>query len=121
MLIPYSSPFMEECITSLLYQIDADKSVGPYINFASKFNNRIIESLMLSIYQMVDNGESSGQFVEFNALFSNISKEHQTALIEEKKRKLNSLDSWPLIGSGALTIVLAISILNIIGDYVNVL
>ena len=121
MLIPYCSTFMEDAINSLLNQIDADKSVGPFITFAAKFHNRVIESLMLSIYQMVDNGENSGQFSEFNILFSNIAKEHEAALIEEKKRKLNSLDSWPLIGSGAITIVLAIAILNIIGDYINVI
>ena len=121
MLIPYSSTFMEDAINSMLNQIDVDKSVGPFITFASKFNNRIIESLMLSIYQMVDNGENSGQFAEFNTLFANISKDHQMAMIEEKKRKLNGLDTWPLIGSGAITIVLAIAILNIIGDYINVI
>ena len=121
MLIPYCSTFMEDAINSLLNQIDADKSVGPFITFAAKFHNRVIESLMLSIYQMVDNGENSGQFSEFNILFSNIAKEHEADLIEEKKRKLNSLDSWPLIGSGAITIVLAIAILNIIGDYINVI
>ena len=121
MLIPYSSTFMEDAINSMLNQIDVDKSVGPFINFASKFNNRIIESLMLSIYQMVDNGENSGQFAEFNILFANISKDHQIAMIEEKKRKLNGLDTWPLIGSGAITIILAIAILNIIGDYINVI
>lgn len=121
MLIPYSSTFMEDAINAMLNQIDVDKSVGPFIHFASRFNNRIIESLMLSIYQMVDNGENSGQFAEFNTLFSNISKDHEMGLIEEKKRKLNGLDTWPLIGSGAITIVLAIAILNIIGDYINVI
>ena len=121
MLVPYCSTFMEEAINQMLNQIDVDKSVGPFIHFAAKFNNRVIESLMLSIYQMVDNGENSGQFNEFNTLFSNISKDHELALIEEKKRKLNGLDAWPLVGSGAITIVLAIAILNIIGDYINVL
>ena len=121
MLLPYCSTYMEEVITSFLSQMDADKSVGPFVTFASKFNNRIIESLMLSIYQMVDNGGNGGQFSEFNALFSSIAKDHQQEVIEEQKRKLNALDSWPLIGSGAVTIILAIAILNIIGDYVNVL
>lgn len=121
MLIPYCSIFMEENINLMLNQIDIDKSVGPFIRFAARFNNRVIESLMLSIYQMVDNGENSGQFNEFNTLFSNIAKDHEIALVEEKKRKLNSLDSWPLVGSGTITIVLAVAILNIIGDYINVL
>ena len=44
MLIPYSTTFMEDAINSMLNQIDVDKSVGPFITFASKFNNRIMLS-----------------------------------------------------------------------------
>lgn len=121
LLIPYSSMFMEDAIASMLNQIDSDKTVGPFITFASKFNNHVIESLMLSIYQMVDNGENSGQFNEFSVLFSTISKEHQTQLIEQKKNKLDTLDSLPLFGAGAITIVLAMSILTIVGDLIDVL
>lgn len=121
MLLPYSSIFMDEAINSLLNQIDVDKSVGPYITFASKFENRIVESLMLSIYQMVDNGENSAQFNEFAILFNNIEKDYQTAKIEDKKRKLESLDSLPLMGAGAITIILAMSILSIVGELINVI
>ena len=121
LLLPYSSVYLDDVITSLLNQIDSDKSVGPYINFALKFDNHIIESLMLSIYQMVDNGENSGQFNEFSILFSNISKEHQIEKIESKKNKLDTLDSLPLFGAGAITIILAISILNIVGELIDVL
>lgn len=121
MLLPYSSIFMDEAINSLLNQIDVDKSVGPYINFASKFENRVVESLMLSIYQMVDNGESSEQFNEFSILFNNIEKDHQVAKLEDKKRKLETLDSLPLLGAGAITIILAMSILSIVGDLIDVI
>ena len=121
LLIPYSSMFMEDAITSLLNQIDSDKTVGPFITFASKFDNHIVESLMLSIYQMVDNGENSGQFNEFSVLFSTISKEHHDRVIEQKKNKLDTLDSLPLFGAGAITIVLAMSILTIVGDLIDVL
>ena len=120
-LIPYSSTVMEEAITSLLNQIDVDKTVGPFINFASKFDNHIIESLMLSIYQLVDNGESSEQFKEFSILFNGIEKEHQIKMIEEKKSKLDTMDSWPLFGAGGITIMLAMAILNVMGDLVDVL
>lgn len=121
LLIPYCSGFMEEAITTLLNQIDMDKSVGPYINFAQKFDSHLIESLMLSIYQMVDNGENSGQFMEFEIFFAGIGKDHQTALIEDKKKSLDSLNHWPLFGAGAITIVIAFSITAIIGEYINVL
>ena len=121
MLIPYSSPFMDDVLNSLLIQIDMDKSVGPYITFASKFNSHVIESLMLSIYQMIDSGESSNQFTEFEFLFTNIKNNYSEELIEQKKKSLDSLNSFPLIGAGFLTITLSICIVSLIGGYINVL
>ncbi len=121
MLIPYCSIFMEDAINSLLSQIDSDKTVGPYINFASKFSDHIVESLMLSIYQMVDNGENVNQFSEFELLFNNIRNKYQEDLLDSKKKSLETLNSFPLIGAGIITITLSISIISIIGDYINVI
>lgn len=121
MLIPYCSIFMEDAINSLLSQIDSDKTVGPYINFASKFSDHIVESLMLSIYQMVDNGENVSQFTEFELLFNNIRNKYQEDLLDSKKKSLETLNSFPLIGAGIITITLSISIISIIGDYINVI
>ena len=116
LLLPYCSVFMEDAINLFLNQVDVDKSVGPYINFASKFSNHTIESLMLSIYQMVDSGENISQFSEFDLLFSNIRNKFQDDLLEEKKRSLDSLNSFPLFGAGAITITLSMSIISIIGE-----
>ena len=121
MLLPYAGLYIQDAISAMLDQIDVDKTVGPYINFASKFNNRVIDSLMLSIYQMVDNGESSIELTEFELLFNNIKNKNQEELIDAKKKSLDSLNTFPLIGAGAITIILSISIISIIGDYVNVI
>ena len=121
MLLPYSDLFLQDAITSMLNQIDVDKTVGPYINFASKFDNRIIESLMLSIYQMVDNGENTIELSEFDILFNNIKEKYKEDLIDSKKKSLSALDSFPLIGAAAITIVLSLSVISVIGDYVNVI
>lgn len=121
MLIPYSSPFMEDALNTLLIQIDEDKSVQPFVYFASKFSNKIIESLMMSIYQMVDNGENDKQFDEFNNLFATVSREYHASLIEDKKKSLETLNSFPLFGAGAIVIVLTLCILTVVGDMVNVI
>ncbi len=121
LLLPYCSTFMEDSINNLLLAIDVDKTVGPYINFATKFHSHVIESLMLSIYQMVDNGENISQFSEFDILFTNIRNKFQEDLIEEKKKGLELFNSFPLVGAGFITITLSISIIGIIGDYVNVI
>ncbi len=121
LLLPYCSICMEGMINSLLNQIDSDKSVGPYITFANKFNNHIVESLMLSIYQMVDNGENTNQLSEFELLFTNTRMKFQEDLIDSKKKSLETLNSFPLIGAGAITITLSLAIISIIGEYVNVI
>lgn len=121
MLIPYSSQFMQDALNSLLLQIDSDKTVQPFITFANKFSNRIIESLMLSIYQMIDNGESTRQFDEFDSLFSTISKDFHNSLIEDKKKSLDTMTSFPLFGAGAIVIILTVCILSVVGDMISVL
>lgn len=121
MLLPYADTYLQESISSMLLAIDTDKTVGPYINFAAKFNDRIIESLMLSIYQMVDNGESAIELSEFDVLFTNIKEKHKDELIDRKRKSLDLFNSFPLIGAGAVTIVLSLSIISIIGDYINVI
>lgn len=121
MLIPYSNSYLVDAIESLIAQIDADKTVGPYIIFANKFNSRVVDSLMLSIYQMVDNGENAIELTEFDLLFNNIKNKYQEELIDSKKKSLDSLNAFPLIGAGAVTIMLSISIISLIGDYINVI
>ena len=68
-LIPYCSDWMKERIETLLKEIDEDKTVQPFINFANNFQQLSTHSLMLSIYQMVDQGENSEQLLQFNVIY----------------------------------------------------
>ena len=120
-LIAYSSPWMEEQINSLIIEIDNDKSVKPFINFASKFTNKITNNVMLSIYQMVDEGENSVHMLQFENLFSQLSKNHQRDLMDSKDRSMSSLSTLPLIGAGAITVLLTFGIISVMGEMINVL
>ena len=121
LLIPYCSSWMKNKIEEMLDAIDKDKSVQPFIVFSNNFTNISIQSLMLSIYQMIDQGESSEQLTHFNIVFDEISKNHNNEMIEQKKRSLSSMSTFPLIGAGLITISLTISILTILGDLINVI
>jgi len=120
-LMPYASGWMEEQLNSLILEIDNDKSVKPFVNFASKFNNRIANNVMLSIYQMVDEGENSVHMQQFNALFEQINRGLQKDLIDSKDKSLSSLSSLPLIGAGAVTVLLTFGIISVMGEMINVL
>ena len=121
LLIPYSSNWMAEQLNILTDQIDDDKSVKPFIDFARKFTDSVVENVMISIYQMVDQGESNEQLNQFTIFFSQLSKQHQKTMIDKKERSLSTVDMLPLVGTGGITILLIISILFILGDVINVL
>ena len=76
-LIAYATPWMEEQLNSLILEIDNDKSVKPFVNFANKFTSKVTSNVMLSIYQMVEEGENGIHMLQFNALFQQLSKNHQ--------------------------------------------
>ena len=120
LLIPYSSNWMAEQLGILIDQIDNDKTVQPFVDFARKFNDSIVENVMLSIYQMVDQGESNEQLNQFAIFFSQLSKQHQKTMIDKKERSLSTVDMLPLVGTGGITVLLIISILFILGDVINV-
>lgn len=120
-LIAYASPWMEEQIQTLIVEIDNDKSVKPFVNFANKFTSKVTSNVMLSIYQMVDEGENSIHMLQFNALFQQLNKNHQKELIDSKDQKMSSISALPLIGAGAITVLLIFGIISIMGEMINVL
>ena len=121
LLIPYCSNWMKEKIEDFLAEIDKDKSVQPFVDFANNFTSISINGLMLAIYQMVDEGESSEQLTHFNLIFNEISKSRNNEMIEHKNKSLSNMSVFPLAGAGLITVSLTISILTILGDLVNVI
>ena len=121
LLIPYGSSWMKDKIETLLKEIDSDKSVQPFVNFANNFEQLSSHSLLLSIYQMVDQGESSEQLAQFEVIFDEIARNRHKEMKEQKEKSLSNMSTFPLIGAGAITVVLTISIISVLGDLMNVL
>lgn len=120
-LLPYCSTWLKEKVEELLINIDEDKSVQPFIDFAKLFNNLLIENVLLSIYQMIEEGENSNNLNRFSLLFDDIERANQEALEEKKIKSLDSMNAFPLIGAGYITIVLVFGVFTILGDLINVL
>ena len=120
-LLPYCSDWMKEKVETLLKEIDSDKSVQPFINFANNFQQLSTSSLMLSIYQMIDQGENSEQLIQFNIIFDELSRTRNKEMVEQKEKSLGSMATFPLVGAALITVTLTISILSILGDLINVI
>ena len=120
MLVPYCSPWMKDKIEVLLKEIDEDKTVQPFVNFASNFHQLSTHSLMLSIYQMVDQGENTHQLKQFDVIFTELARNRNREMMEQKSNSLANMSTFPLVGAGLITITLTMSILSILGDLINV-
>lgn len=120
-LSDFASPWMKEKITLFLVNIDGDKSVNPFMNFALNFTNNIIKNLMISIYQMVDQGQNALQLSQFTVLFQSITNNHNAEMKTRKQKSLSQMTAFPLLGAGAIVMVLSFSIISVVGDMVNVL
>lgn len=119
-LIPYCSDWMKEKIETMLSEIDKDKTVQPFINFAANFQQLSSHSLMLSIYQMIDQGENSEQLLQFNVINDELSRNRNKELVTKQDRALSNMSTFPLVGAGLITVTLTISILTILGDLIYV-
>lgn len=103
----------------LITEIDEDKSVQPFVNFAKNFDEIIVEEMMIAVYQMVDDGEQSNYLIQFEYIFDKFSDSINAKQLQKKEGKLATLSSAPLIGTCFLIIVITIGIIGIIGELTN--
>ncbi len=120
-IVPYTSDWMNEKLTTLLKQIDDDKTVQPFVEFAKNFKNSIANNVMLLIYQMIDEGSSKNHMMQFTLLFEQINKKSQRNLIETKDKSLSNLTIFPLVGSGAITVLVIMGVLAVLQEMLNVI
>jgi hypothetical protein len=115
----FASPFIKEKLDILLFEMDSDKTVNPFIHFSKNFKSLLIEQMLVSIYQMIDQGNSTSYLLQFQHLFGKISDEQHHKEVVERTKKIDSLSVTPLIGASMITIIITIGIVTIIGGIIS--
>lgn len=115
----FANDSLKKLLVTLVEEIDQDKSVKPFINFAKHFDETIIEEMMISIYQMIDGGENGDNLIQYELIFDKFSELMYQRDLKKKDSKLGTLSSAPLIGSCYLMIVLTVGIVSVIGVMIN--
>lgn len=118
-LVLFANDDLKKYLNELLSNIDEDKTVQPFIDFAHYFNEIIVEEMMISIYQLIDDGETSDYLIQFELIFDKFSDLLYQRYLRGKDSRLGTIGSAPLIGSCFLIIVLTIGIINVIGELIN--
>ncbi len=117
----FLSEWMKEKVDELLDQIDNDKTINPYLNFASLFTLHHYEDIMTSIYQLVDQGGDPAYIDKFIYMFEKINEENTLYQQERTRQSLDMVGSIPVVGSALFTVCLTFGIMTVIGDVVDVL
>ncbi len=108
-------------LSELIHDIDEDKSITPFIRFGRKFNDLVIEEMMISIYQMIDDGSNPSYLSQFDLIFGKISDLTYQKELNKKRNGLASMSTFPLLGSGVLIVMVTIGIVTVMEEMINVL
>lgn len=111
----YCSPWMYTQIDVLIAEIDEDKSIMPYMNFAKKFNNNVVEEIMITIYQMVDDGTNYKYLSSFTYIFDEFKKNIEQNNVEKANRSMGGKTNLCLIGSAIFTLAIMMGVIGMLG------
>ena len=117
--IQFASPWMQNKLTALIMEIDNDKTIAPFINFAHSFASPIIEQVMISLYLMIENGSNDEFIVRFAPIFNQLEKDSKHKLIKQIESKFDSLNLLPVIGSALITLLIITGVVGLIGGALN--
>ena len=118
-ILNFANQTLKKDLEELINEIDFDKSVQPFVKYGKKFNEIIVEEMMISIYQMIDDGENSDYLTQFELIFDKFSDLLYEKYLRAKNSRLATLSNAPLIGASFLIIVLTIGIISILGEVIN--
>ena len=117
----FASDDLKGKIGQLLEDIEQDKSVEPYAQFASFFPDVAVKQVMVSVYQMVEVGQGGLYVAQFNRLFQKLSDQKHVLEKEKRLERLQTLSFLPLAGSAISMITLSLTLLQVMEETMNVL
>ena len=115
----FANQSLKEKLEKLIQDIDVDKSIAPFINFAHHFDELIVEEMMISIYQMIDDGSNSNYLIQFELIFDKFSELLHSGELNNKDKTLSNLTTTSLVGSADLIVMITIGVVTLLGEMLN--
>ncbi len=116
----YSSDNLRDKIKTLLDEIDEDKTITPYMNFAKNFQNLEIKQVLISIYKMSIEGGGEEYLRQFDAIFTTLSNSKRNKSIENEKSKYGNYNFLPMLASALSMGIIAVAVIVLMEEYTNV-
>lgn len=103
-------------LDNLLSGIDEDKSIAPFIEFSSYYNNKTIDEVMISLYEMINEGNELLYINQFVRLFEEFKNRRNEDRKIKRYKSFDFLTILALVGSGVIMIILVFGVIGLLGD-----
>lgn len=110
---------IEPYIDKLIKDIDEDKTIRPYMEFAQNFNDKSIEEVMIALYEITNSGASELYLNQFYKIFENLKNKIENDKSYKRIRFFENLNVFSIIGSGMIMIILSFAVISLLGGIIN--
>lgn len=114
----YSSPLIKVKLLKLINEIDEDKTIKPFMNFASNFDSKKVEEVMIAIYEMVNEGVSEMYLNQFVTIFTSFKTRVEKTREEKRLSRFNIINTFSMAGMGLLMIITMLGTINMLGEVI---
>lgn len=111
----YAKGEMLSLFDRLIEEINANKTIEPYLHFADAFDSIEIKQALIATYELsLDGGKD--RFEHFSSVFTRVSDEKRDEDFDRFKNKLANLNFLPLVGSAFSMALVAIAVIILMGS-----
>ena len=113
-VLPFVDAKLAENIHDLLMAIDQDKSIHPYLHFASGFHSLMIEQLFFALYQLENQGGHSQQLQQFQYLFDQAEHQYYQSQLNQFHEGMQNANGYVMVATGMIAFSLLIGVMQLI-------
>ena len=113
-ILPFVKSDLAENIHDLLMAIDQDKSIHPYLHFASGFHSLMIEQLFFALYQLENQGGQGQQLQQFQYLFDQAEHQYYQSQLNQFHEGMQNANGYVMVATGMIAFSLLIGVIQLI-------
>jgi len=118
-ILPFLDASLAEAFHGLLIDIDQDKSLQPYLQFAKRFQSLMVEQLLFSLYQLENQGGDGKQLQQFQYLFDQLEHQFYQQELLQFHEKMQQQSNWVMIATSLIAMTLLVGVMQLIGGMLN--
>lgn len=113
-VLPFVDAELAGHLHDLLMAIDQDKSIHPYLHFASSFRSLMIEQLFFALYQLENQGGHSQQLQQFQYLFDQAEHQYYQSQLNQFHEGMQNANGYVMVATGMIAFSLLIGVMQLI-------